>query len=182
MNGGNAGTKIRYFTVTAMFAALIIITTAFIKIPSPLGYTHAGDAMLYLSASILPGPFGFAAAAIGGSLADLLAGYPQWAIPTAIIKSLNVLPFFLIKFALKTNPKRDKIIHWANLLMLLPTTVVTLGGYFLANALLYDWGASVAELLPNTIQALIGAVLFVILGKLLDSIDFKKKLSSPGKE
>ena len=145
-------TKIRYYAVTAMFAALIILTTAFLKIPSPLGYAHAGDTMIYLAASILPGPFGFAAAAIGGPLADLLAGYPQWAIPTAIIKSLNVLPFFLMKIALKNSARKNKIIHLGNLLMLLPTSFVTLGGYFLADAVLYDWGASAAELLPNAIQ------------------------------
>ena len=88
--------KIKYAAMTAMFAALITITTAYVKIPAPLGYAHAGDSMIYLSASVLPGPLGFAAAAIGGGLADLLAGYPQWAVPTAIIKALNVLPFFLL--------------------------------------------------------------------------------------
>lgn len=175
-------TKVRYYAITAMFAALIIVTTAFLKIPSPLGYTHAGDTMIYLAAAILPGPFGFAAAAIGGPLADLLAGYPQWAIPTGIIKALNVLPFFLIQFALKSSPKRNKIIHWPNLLMLLPTSAVTIGGYFLADAVLYDWGAAVPELLPNAIQAAISAVLFVVLGKLLDSIRFTERLSASGKD
>ena len=78
--------KIKYAAITAMFAALITVTTAYVKIPAPLGYAHAGDSMIYLSASVLPGPLGFAAASIGGGLADLLAGYPQWAIPTAIIQ------------------------------------------------------------------------------------------------
>ena len=62
--------KIKYAAMTAMFAALITITTAYVKIPAPLGYAHAGDSMIYLSASVLPGPLGFAAAAIGGGLAD----------------------------------------------------------------------------------------------------------------
>ena len=84
-------TKTLLAALTAMFAALIIVTTAYLKIPAPLGYVHIGDSMVYLAASILPGPFGFIAAALGGALADLLAGYPQWAFPTAIIKALNVL-------------------------------------------------------------------------------------------
>lgn len=29
--------------LTAMFAALVMTATAFIKIPAPLGYVHAGD-------------------------------------------------------------------------------------------------------------------------------------------
>ena len=68
--------------VTAMFAALITAATAFIKIPAPLGYAHAGDSVIYLAACILPAPFGFIAASVGGALADLLSGYAVWAIPT----------------------------------------------------------------------------------------------------
>ena len=173
--------KIKYAAMTAMFAALITITTAYVKIPAPLGYAHAGDSMIYLSASVLPGPLGFLAAAIGGGLADLLAGYPQWALPTAIIKALNVLPFFLIKY-LKDSPKFEKIINVSNLLMLIPTTIVTIGGYFVANALLYDISAAVAEILPNLVQAGVGAILFVILGKSLDAVNFKSRVLPNRKE
>lgn len=173
---------IKYAAITAMFAALITVTTAYIKIPAPLGYAHAGDSMIYLAASVLPGPLGFAAAAVGGGLADLLAGYPQWAIPTAIIKALNVLPFFLIKLALKNSPKLDKIISLPNLLMLIPTTIVTIGGYFLANALLYDTAAAIAEILPNLVQASVGAGIFIVLGTSLDAVHFKSRIISKRKE
>ena len=79
--------NVKLIAITAMCAALITVTTAFIKIPSPLGYSHAGDSMIYLAARILPGPFGIIASSIGGALADLISGYPHWAIPTAIIKA-----------------------------------------------------------------------------------------------
>lgn len=170
--------QIKYAVITAMFAALITVTTAYIKIPAPLGYAHAGDSMIYLAASVLPGPLGFAAAAIGGGLADMLAGYPQWAVPTAIIKALNVLPFFLIKLALKNSPKLDKIISLPNLLMLIPTTIVTIGGYFVANALLYDTPAAIAEILPNLVQASVGAGIFIVLGTSLDAVHFKSRIIS----
>ena len=49
--------NVKLIAITAMCAALITVTTAFIKIPSPLGYSHAGDSMIYLAASILPGHF-----------------------------------------------------------------------------------------------------------------------------
>ena len=173
---------IKYAAITAMFAALITVTTAYIKIPAPLGYAHAGDSMIYLAASVLPGPLGFAAAAVGGGLADLLAGYPQWAIPTAIIKALNVLPFFLIKLSLKNSPKLDKIISLPNLLMLIPTTIVTIGGYFVANALLYDTAAAIAEILPNLVQASVGAGIFIVLGTSLDAVHFKSRILSGRKE
>ena len=174
--------NIKFAAIAAMFAALITVTTAYIKIPAPLGYAHAGDSMIYLAASVLPGPLGFAAAAIGGGLADLLAGYPQWAVPTAIIKALNVLPFFLIKLVLKNSPKLDKIISLPNLLMLIPTTIVTIGGYFVANTLLYDFSAAIAEILPNLVQAGVGAGLFIILGTSLDAVHFKSRIISKRKE
>lgn len=46
--------NVKLIAITAMCAALVTVTTAFIKIPSPLGYSHAGDSMIYLAASILP--------------------------------------------------------------------------------------------------------------------------------
>ena len=174
--------NIKFAAITAMFAALITVTTAYIKIPAPLGYAHAGDSMIYLAASVLPGPLGFAAAAIGGGLADLLAGYPQWAFPTAIIKALNVLPFFILRLALKNSTKLEKIISLPNLLMLIPTTIVTIGGYFVANTLLYDSAAAIAEILPNLVQAGVGAGLFVILGTSLDAVHFKSRILSKRKE
>ena len=181
-NNRSSSENIKYAAITAMFAALITVTTAYVKIPAPLGYVHAGDSMIYLAASILPGPLGFAAAAIGGGLADLLAGYPQWAIPTAIIKALNVLPFFLLNHFLKNSPKLEKIISLPNLLMLIPTTIVTIGGYFIANALLYNTTAAVAEIIPNLFQAGVGAGLFIILGTSLDAVHFKSRVLSRRKE
>ena len=119
--------NVKLIAITAMCAALITVTTAFIKIPSPLGYSHAGDSMIYLAASILPGPFGIIASSIGGALADLISGYPHWAIPTAIIKAVNAVPFVLCRMAMKKRGKDEKIISPSSLLMLIPTTIVTIG-------------------------------------------------------
>ena len=149
--------NVKLIAITAMCAALITVTTAFIKIPSPLGYSHAGDSMIYLAASILPGPFGIIASSIGGALADLISGYPHWAIPTAIIK--------------------EKIISPSSLLMLIPTTIVTIGGYFIANGLMYDFGAAIAELPTCWLQPGVGALIYIVVGIGLDKINFKKKLS-----
>lgn len=162
--------------MTAMFAALVTVTTAFIKIPSPMGYSHAGDSMIYLGASILPGPYGIIAASIGGALADILAGYAQWAIPTAIIKAFNALPFLICGKILKKYNKDNKIINIPNLLMLIPTTIVTVGGYFIANGLMYGWAAAVGELTTWWLQPGVGAVIYVALGAGLDAIKFKQKI------
>ena len=56
-------------------AALITIMTAYIchiPVGTNGGYIHFGDALIYLSATLLPKPYAICAAAIGGGVADLL--------------------------------------------------------------------------------------------------------------
>ena len=60
---------IRRLTATGMMAALITLMTAYIfhiPIGGNGGYVHLGDALIYLSAAILPAPYAMAAGAIGG--------------------------------------------------------------------------------------------------------------------
>ncbi|MCD8026616.1 MAG: ECF transporter S component [Clostridiales bacterium] len=173
---GKSKVNVKMLAFSAMFAALITVTTAFIKIPSALGYTHAGDSMIYLAASILPGPYAIVASSIGGALADIISGYAYWALPTAIIKAFNAVPFVLCRMILKKYNRDDRIINIPNLLMLIPTTAVTVFGYLLANALLYDWAAAVAELATWYLQPGVGAIIYIALGTGLDSIKFKQKM------
>lgn len=168
--------KVKIITVTAMFAALVTVATAFIKIPSALGYQHPGDSMVYLAACVLPGPYGIIASSIGGGLADLISGYPQWILPTIIIKGLNAVPFVLCKYIMKRMGKEDKILNLPTLLMLIPTTAITVFGYFVGNWMLYDWGGAVAELVTWWVQPTIGAIVFVALGAGLDAVRFKQKI------
>lgn len=75
---------------TALMTALVFVATFTIKVPVPFtnGYIHPGDSMVFL-AGLLLGPFyGAFAAGIGSALADLIAGYTFWMIPTLLIKGL----------------------------------------------------------------------------------------------
>ena len=166
---------VKNLALSAMFAALITVATAFIKIPAPLGYAHAGDSMVFLAASVLPAPLSFIAAAVGGALADLLSGYAVWALPTALIKALNVLPFFLARIILSKKNKDDRILRLAIIPAVLGSMAVTVGGYYLANLLLYDQNAALAEIPFNIMQSLVGAVLFAALGAALDAIKLKQR-------
>lgn len=166
--------KLKFLTLTAMFAAIVTVFTAFIKIPTPFGYTHAGDAVVYIGASILPSPFGLIIGTIGGAMADIISGYAVWAIPTAIIKTLNAVPFVICAKYFRSN----KIINTKNLLMLIPTTIVTVGGYFVANMIIYDYTAAVAELFAGWIQPVLAIIMYIVIGLSLDSIKFKQKVLS----
>lgn len=165
--------NLKLIVLSALFTALITVSTSFIKIPTLLGYVHAGDSMIYLGASVLPGPFGIISASLGGGLADLLAGYPHWVLPTAIIKAFNALPFVLIRYYLKSKNKDDRIINVPNLLMLIPTSFVTVFGYFIAHLIMYDWSSALAGLTTEWLQPLAGALIYIALGIGLDGIKLK---------
>ena len=60
--------------------------------------------------------------------------------------------------------------------MIIPTTMVTVGGYFLANGLMYGWAAAVGELALWWLQPTVGAVLYIALGLGLDAIKFKQRI------
>lgn len=172
----SSAVNVRLIAFTAMFAALVALATGFIKIPTALGYQHPGDSVVYLAACVLPFPYGTVAAGLGGALADVISGYAYWAIPTFIIKCLNTLPFVLCRAVLKKYGKDDKIINVPALLMLIPTTAVTVFGYFFANALLYDWSAAVAELATWWVQPGVGALIFAAVGAGLDAAKFKQRI------
>lgn len=162
--------KTRRIAITAILAALITVTTAYVcHIPLPYagGYLHFGDSLIYLAACLLPRPYACAAAAIGGGMADLLTA-PMWAPATILIKMLITLPF--------TN-KGAKIVTLRNALAPLAAYVISGTGYFLFETLFFH--ADVAFLVSfagSAIQSLGSGAIFILFGMLLDNAGFKKQL------
>lgn len=193
MNTNKNKTNIRYLTLTAMFAALVTVTTAFITIGDGSGYTHPGDSIVYLSATVLPFPYGILAPAIGGFFADLLAGYPQWALITAIIKALNALPFIIVNYLCNkksydaigissiesNNTKKinrsNRIVRLPIIIVLIPSGIITVLGYSIANMFMIGYEYALANIPVLCFQALVGSILFVVFGIALDGIKFKEK-------
>ena len=81
---------------TAVMAALVFLGTYFFKIPSPNGYTHLGDCMIFIAVLVLGGKDAALAGGIGAALADALGGYMIWVVPTFIIKALMAVIMFYI--------------------------------------------------------------------------------------
>jgi uncharacterized repeat protein (TIGR04002 family) len=166
--------QVRLLTSTAIFAAMITLMTAYIcHIPDGIngGYIHFGDGLIYIAATLLPTPYALAAAAIGGGLADLLTA-PMWAPATIIIKMLISLPF---------TRKKDKIVNVHNILALFAAAAISGVGYYLANAFLMGGfeGGLIAYLFSgNLVQSGGSAIVFVVLGLVLDKIGFKKRFLS----
>ena len=163
-------------TNTAIFTAIILLSTMLIKFSTGLGegYIHFGDCFIYLSACILPFPYCLIAGALGGALADILGGYAVWAIPTAIIKMLIALPFALICKKEKSN----KILNKKTALMTIISGIITIFGYFVAECILYSVASATLSLIGNTIQAVASGILFYITATALDKINFKRRINN----
>jgi len=162
--------QLNYLIMTALFAALVTVFTAYIghiPLPGTEGYIHFADALIFLAACLLPGPYAAAAGALGAGLADMLTA-PAYAIPSVIIK---------ICIALCFSAKREKILCARNCLALLPAAAITLGGYFLVERIIkYTWQAALVTLPANLVQVIGSAALFVLLGLAMDKTGLKNKM------
>lgn len=88
--------NVRSLVVSAILAALVIVSIFFIKIPMiGQGYVHIADSFILLSA--LLGPFyGFLVGGIGTMLADLLAGYAIYAPWSLMVHGLQAVLMALL--------------------------------------------------------------------------------------
>lgn len=164
--------KIRYIALSGMLAALTFVLTAYLHIPTGNGYTHAGDGVIFLAASILPAPYAVAVGAIGGALADGLSGFVMWLPATVVIKSVTALFF--------TN-KKDRIICVRNLLAIIPALILCVVGYSLYEGIFISGGvskAAIAAAFGQTpaycIQIAASSVLYIFVGTALDRTNRNK--------
>lgn len=160
-------TQLKKFVTAALMAAMTCVATLSIHIPSPAGYIHPGDAFVLLSGIILGPIYGPLAAGIGSMIADLLAGYPQYAAATFIIKALTALVAALIY--------RKGKIGTVVLAGILGSVIVT-SGYFCTDNILYGFAAAVEQLPLNGVQNGLGIVLSTLLYPLLRKVPQIKEL------
>lgn len=81
--------KTKELTKTGIMAAIIYLSIYFLKIiPTPNGYTHLGDCMIFISVLILGRKNAALAGGIGAALSDALGGYMQWVVPSFFIKAI----------------------------------------------------------------------------------------------
>ena len=154
--------------LAATFTAVVFVLTAYLQIPSQTGYVHIGDAFIMLSACLLPAPYAMFVGAGGALLADCLTGYAIWAPASVIIKALTALMF--------TN-KKETVINFRNLLGIIPSFILCIGGYYLYEALISgNFIAALSGTIGSLMQSLLSGILFVILGLAFDKLKIKKTL------
>lgn len=151
----------RKLVLSALFAALGCMMTMVIQIPAPTGYVNLGDCAVLLGAWVLGPAWGGAAAAVGGSLADVLNGWASYAPATFIIKFAMAAVAALIFRAMKG--------HGGMLLGAAAAELLMAGGYFLYENLILGVGpAAVASIPANLVQGAVGVIAGVAVTLLLD--------------
>ena len=161
--------KIKLMCFAGIFTAIVFVFTAYLHIPSHTGYTHVGDAFIYLAACLLPLPYAMFVGAGGALLADCLTGFAIWAPGSVIIKTAAVLFF---------SRKSKNIICLRNIFALIPAWALCIGGYYLYEALITgNFAAAVAGIPGYITQSTLSTVLFVIGGLAMDKLDVKSKLN-----
>lgn len=182
MKERNNNSASKRIALTCVLTAAVTVLTFFIKIPSHNGYIHLGDSVIYLAACILPLPLAMICGALGGMLADAFGGYIIYIVPTMIIKALLPLAF---------TAKKDKLLCERNLFALIPASLITIIGYYIAEVFLISlssgqffsyilssapWVVAVYALPGNIIQAIGSTVAFIFLATALDKIKIKDRI------
>lgn len=147
---------VRRVTLTALMAALIFVLTRVVQIATPVqGYIHLGDAGVVFSALAFGPLVGAVAGGLGTALADVTSGYAQWAVFSLLAHGAQGWAVGWIAHR-QTSPLRLG-------LALTVSTLIIVGGYFIAGVILLSFGSALLEILPNIIQGVSGGLIGVPL-------------------
>ena len=154
--------------ISGIFAALVFVVTAYLHIPTYNGYVHIGDAFIFLAACILPTPYAVGVGAMGAMLADVLTGYAIWAPGSIMIKALSAMLF---------SSKTKKIVSLRNTLMLIPTTAICAGGYYIYEVIITgSFIGALAGIPGSLVQSVASGIVFVLAGAAMDKMNLRNKI------
>lgn len=161
----------KQLTKTALMAAIIYLSIYFLKIiPTPDGYTHLGDCMIFIAVLILGKKNSAFAAGIGAALADILGGYVQWAIPSFIIKAVMAL----IMGAIVENLMPNFRFNWLIGAIIGGTVQIAL--YTIFKIFIVDLAYALTSLPRLTMQTACGIVFAAVLIAVFNESGLIKRL------
>lgn len=163
--------KTRMIAYGGILTGLVLVATMFLQIPNGQGgYVNLGDGVIFAAAMIL-GPFAGVVGAIGSALSDLFLGYATYAPATLIIKGLmGLVAGILLKYGSKNR-------YFYTAFVFLICELIMIGGYFSFESLVFGVPYSIANILPNIIQAIAGIAVGLALMPLVNKIFESEKFS-----
>lgn len=160
--------RLQHLCLAGLFTAVTFVVTAYLHIPSHTGYTHVGDAFIFLAACLLPTPYAVFVGAAGAALADCLTGFALWAPASVAIKAITALFF---------TAKKPRILTVRNVIALLLACALCVGGYYGYEVLITGNFLSPLAGIPGYLtQWVLSSGLFLLLGAALDKLSVKSRL------
>lgn len=151
--------NVELIALSAIFIAVVAVLTFSVKIPIGTGYISFIDVGIFFAAVAFGPIVGFLAGGIGGGLADVISGYPQWMIATLIIHGTQGL---VVGLLCRKGKLPGMIFGW------LTGAVIVVGGYVVAGLFLEGWGSTLAMIPYNLIQVaagILGFPLYILVRK-----------------
>ncbi|QIK70444.1 ECF transporter S component [Erysipelothrix sp. HDW6C] len=166
MNNKYEVKRTQTLVLIGIVTALITGLTLFTRFPIAYGYLNLGDVGVMLGALLLPMRGAIFAASVGSALADILGGYPQYAIFTIFIKASEVLVIIMLKRYL-THKRRYIAFFAAGLTMVV--LYAGLDALLLEDANIF-WVSAVGNLPQGLISALIVSLFYPKFKELVDRL------------
>ena len=163
--------SVKRIVIDGLAVALVFVSAMFVHIRLPVvgvgAMIHMGDLPLFIFALLFGRRTGALAGAFGLALFDLLSGWSPWAPFSFVIAGAMG---WLVGFGAEKN-HRAAITPYA--LSILAANAITVGGYYLAECVLYgNWITPVGSIPINALQVTLPAVLAFPIARRLQSIRF----------
>ncbi|MCL2121893.1 MAG: ECF transporter S component [Clostridiales bacterium] len=157
---------VKSIVINGLAIALVFVAAAFIHIRIPMagtgGMIHLGDLPLFVFALLYGRRTGTLAGALGLTLFDLLSGWTLWA-PFSFVIGGSI--GWTVGAVAEQNAGDKRYLYW---LSILAANTVTIGGYYIAEAVLYgNWLAPAGSVPLNFLQVTVAALLAFPLAKRL---------------
>jgi len=152
-----ASLNTRQIAAIGVMGALTTIATMIFQFPIPAtsGYFNLGDAIVMTTALTFGPIVGAIAGGLGSGLADLLGGWYNWIIFTAVIKGTE--GFVAGRLA---GPREGRTIQKTLIAWVAGGAVMVLG-YFIVQVFMYGFAAAMVEAPFNMVQMLVAGVVGV---------------------
>ena len=152
------GTK--KLALSVVLAAAVTVSTMIIQIqiPATLGYLNFGDVMVFVSGLMFGGLIGGFAGGVGSAVADVMLGYPHYALYTLVIKGLE--GFLAGQISDGGSSIRDAA-GWA------AGATVMVVGYLAVQSYMFGISVALVELPVNLVQVGCGAFIGIPVARTL---------------
>jgi len=153
----------------AMFVALVTVATMVVRVTTPggQGYINVGDTLIFVCAVFFDPLFAFIAGGMGSALADVLAGWVNYAPFTFVVKGFEGALAAMLILLFKKIRIKDFVSY---VIAFVIAGLWMAVGYLLSDFVLYGTAMAVASMPFNLLQAganvVLGFVLAVVLGNM----------------